>query len=1017
MAGFEELCGRWRRTVGFSEPLESFAGDATYRPPEPEEVPPPATGGVGFECLERIGQGGMGDVFRARQTDLRRVVAVKQLRGGKSAGFVLEALTTGHLEHPNIVPVHALVKDPGGRPSLVMKLVEGESWEERLARGEENLVAGVEILLQVCNAVAYAHSRGIVHNDLKPANVMLGAFGEVLLLDWGLAVDVSGREDSALRRPAAIRGPCGTPAYAPPELARGDGAAVGTWTDVYLLGALLYRLLAGRPPHTGQNLLESLVARMDGPDLGLPDAPEELAALCRRALADEPAERPDGATFSAELRAWLRHRESLRLGAAAEAHLAGLAGLEEQGRRHELYGRCGEALAGFRQALALWEDNGAARDGARRARRTWARAALAFGDLGLAESQVEELPADEASPLRASIVAARTRRERERRARRRLGRVLLGGTVLLVALLAAGLWMRESQNRELRLRAELESRAATLRRLDLRLRGYSDSATLAGLQEAVRVEIAGLRTLQAEHPEENALPLLEGRAYRLLHLRDEAGEALDRGLRAADSPWTAQVGLRERALFWRAALGLDRLLAASLSRQNRTRRAELASLRAETLPRLEVDLRGAEASPALGELAAAWRVFLTDGPEAALPLADALAARGGPEPGAHSLAALCCMLASLDTGERVGASLDRDANQPIIWLGRAMLGLNQRLHDVAEESLQRARMLDPDSWAVRQATVSLQIERGALAAAEAGLARLSDSLFITVCRADIALRRGDSDAALALAEEAARLAPDSHDTWYALGEVLRQRGDFPAALEAAEQAVALEPRVPRGLQLRSWLYRQLDRRDAAYRDAERLAREHPRLANGWELLGQMQSEDGDLAAAAENFREALARDPDSPIGLYGEALIAYRQERPEAEALASRVLAVHPDFVDALELRAILRKARGDAVGLRADLDRLIELAPSYDFHYQRHILLMEQGDREGALADLIEMLQTPEGEEVQFPLMYRQGKLLYELGDLESAIATFELCLPIAPTEEDRAMVENALRQLRALR
>ncbi|MFP5291247.1 MAG: protein kinase domain-containing protein, partial [Actinomycetes bacterium] len=177
---------------------------------------------------------------------------------------------------------------PAGELFMAMKLVGGTSWadllhprtpeqQERARRHDRE--AHVQTLLAVCNAVAFAHSKGIVHRDLKPENVMVGDFGEVLVMDWGIAVDVSERPAPDARAPhrTTVASPSGTPSYMPPELAEGRGEEIGPWTDVYLLGATLHevlttlaRLLAPIVPHVADAMWENLVVAVD------PQAPDSV---------------------------------------------------------------------------------------------------------------------------------------------------------------------------------------------------------------------------------------------------------------------------------------------------------------------------------------------------------------------------------------------------------------------------------------------------------------------------------------------------------------------------------------------------------------------------------------------------------------------------------------------------------------------------------------------------------------------------------------------------------------------
>ena len=204
----------------------------------------------------------MGEVYATRQVGLERLVALKRLSesGSKrlhgAADFITEAVVTASLDHPNILPVHELGLDENGRPFYTMKRVKGLPWSERMPElsNQENL----EILLKVCDAMAYAHNQGVLHRDIKPGNVMLGDYGEVLLMDWGLAAAVPEHEGSLAPKLPPKSAIGGTPAYLSPEMALGQGELINICSDVYLLGAILFEIVNGEPPHDGESTISCL---------------------------------------------------------------------------------------------------------------------------------------------------------------------------------------------------------------------------------------------------------------------------------------------------------------------------------------------------------------------------------------------------------------------------------------------------------------------------------------------------------------------------------------------------------------------------------------------------------------------------------------------------------------------------------------------------------------------------------------------------------------------------------------
>jgi eukaryotic-like serine/threonine-protein kinase len=255
----------------------------------------------GFELGPALGQGGMGIVRVAKQRALNRDVAIKtvhpKLACDEATRMLLqEALILARLDHPNILPIHDL-RYENGELHVVLKKIEGVEWAALMHRPdllrdefavEDPLAWNLEILRTVCNAVHYAHSRGVVHRDLKPENVMIGQFGEVYLIDWGLAVclDDDGTDRYPLARDAKQL--AGSPSYMAPEMLGDSEHPISERTDVYLLGAILYDIIAGRPPHAGRAMsqIREQVLRSQP---ALPSTcPSELARICRVAMQLEP---------------------------------------------------------------------------------------------------------------------------------------------------------------------------------------------------------------------------------------------------------------------------------------------------------------------------------------------------------------------------------------------------------------------------------------------------------------------------------------------------------------------------------------------------------------------------------------------------------------------------------------------------------------------------------------------------------------------------------------------------------
>ncbi len=375
-------------------------GDAPSGPPTrpgSTEMPAPANAPRRLQLLGEIARGGMGAILKGRDPDLSRDLAVKVLLDRHRDDpdllrrFVEEAQIAGQLQHPGIVPVYRLGTLPDRRPYFTMKLVRGRTLAALLAerdvpvgwvqptdagRGQpgglhppyDDLPRFVSIFEQVCRTMAYAHSRGVIHRDLKPSNIMVGGFGEVQVMDWGLAKVLahgeaasrpdepsranetvvatarSGSAGSDLSRAGSV---IGTPAYMAPEQARGEVHRVEARADVFALGAILCEVLTGRPPYVGRTTAEvqRKAARGDTAEAlaatEASGADPELIAVARDCLAAEPEDRPADARAVADRVAShlagvgerLRRAEVERVAEAARAEAAEAAGAAERRAR------------------------------------------------------------------------------------------------------------------------------------------------------------------------------------------------------------------------------------------------------------------------------------------------------------------------------------------------------------------------------------------------------------------------------------------------------------------------------------------------------------------------------------------------------------------------------------------------------------------------------------------------------------------------------------------------------------
>lgn len=395
-----------------------------------------------YELLRVLGEGGMGVVYEARQTSIDRHVALKMIKGAaarqekQKAKFLAEAVVTGDLDHPNIVPIYDVGRNEQGALFYSMKKVQGTPWDDVI--GQKSLSENLEILLRVADAVAFAHARGVVHRDLKPENTMLGEFGEVLVMDWGLAQPSKRFRKSASITETSSMG--GTPAYMAPEMATGPLDKITPLSDVYLLGAILYEILTGKPPHQGKNAMKCLMAAARN-EIVPTDKTGELVDIALKAMATDPAERyQDVRSFQAAIRDYQSHSESILLSTRAEDDLAAA-------KQTDDYQAYAKALFGFQEAHELWAGNKRAQAGISEAQQAYADSARRKGDYDLGLSLLDETNPNH-QPLRRQLLADRQEREARKHRLAAAKRMAMGLAVAFMAAVLIGFfWVSYEANR------------------------------------------------------------------------------------------------------------------------------------------------------------------------------------------------------------------------------------------------------------------------------------------------------------------------------------------------------------------------------------------------------------------------------------------------------------------------------------------------------------------------------------------------------------------------------------------
>jgi len=309
-----------RRSERSLNPERSLAGQSSRSVGAPAPGAPATS--APFTIIRQHARGGLGCVNLARDEAIQRDVALKQIlphladNPHSRTRFVTEAKITGQLEHPGIVPVYNMGTDASGHPYYVMKFVRGRTLDDHIADyyAFPNPLVFRELLrrfVAVCQAIAYAHSRSVIHRDIKPSNIMLGDYGETLVLDWGLAKDLKDKSNRNADAHAAASGNSnplmsqganltmdgqiiGTPAYMSPEQASGKTELHGPASDIFSLGGVLYKLLSGQAPNIGKSSSSS------GPRTYTPPAPPstlqkevdpQLEAICLKAMSPRPEDR------------------------------------------------------------------------------------------------------------------------------------------------------------------------------------------------------------------------------------------------------------------------------------------------------------------------------------------------------------------------------------------------------------------------------------------------------------------------------------------------------------------------------------------------------------------------------------------------------------------------------------------------------------------------------------------------------------------------------------------------------
>ncbi len=1021
-----------------------------------------------FEFGEILGRGGMGQVHAAVDRRLRREVAIKRLLpDGSAAGrvrrFVEEAQVTGQLEHPNIVPVHELgLESASARPFLVMKRVRGRSLDRILEGVAAGRASGLGppgaaetpdlvrarllgVFVKVCDAVAYAHSRGVLHRDLKPANVMVGEFGEVLVMDWGLArVTGRGEEPVETDRSSDPQAPDrttdgnvpGTPFYMSPEQASGV-VELGPASDVYALGGLLYEMLALVRPVEGTNLFEVL-GRIRSGRIDPPPArsrapwsiPRELEAAVSKAMALVPGERyPSATALATDVESFLAG------GTLAAADYSPWQLLAKWAARHRtpLLGAAATFLALLLGGAGVLHARRAERARAIEARRASAEATWAGAGAG-APGGGGGAAGDEAG--RESPFHPATAQEHFRRH--------------LAGLLRMGRGLQEHPDPPTAWREEVVRRADALRE---RAQTTGDWALAAALAESVETwGAAGAadrdeRLAAVDRAREETARLDRDRLSEVLRRIEEAegrGERYGllapgvlqetaRRMAAVASPAATEAALRLAAGGEVRGTGRRFLVELLGRRGDPVTRSEGRAAPDLVASALDEDPRGASAEERATWILAAARL------EAAAPGCVAgIEGRLERERSNAGLAALAAeeaaaFLARIRGGSRLPSpALEPEAFRTQVddladWLLASVASgpdYTRFLLDLAEDPARPTRacrfVLDQigfhgDSVApdpARPARTAVTVLREIFA--RLPLEWLSDARpddadpetwsrarLLGIAAAENLSRLGDP--VLARGLDALRVRAGVWSTWRRATRIAFALAPLDAW---GEPATALD-RIDRG---RARL--EQDDLDGAIRDFDRALEAEPGSATALVQRGIARTRSGDRAGGLADLDRALELDPGRSDALRLRGTVrALAGDGSGALADYDAALARTPDDLEARNDRAVLRWQAGDRKGAQADLDRVLELCPGYGLaHLNRGNVRRESGDLEGAIADYGRSIALDPDE----PKAYeRRGTALAELGRAREALADLGRAIAVAPWAVEPRVARARLRFL----
>ncbi len=1025
-----------RREEPPADPGVSFLGrtlglHADVRLPEVEGTPAPHSSPAGpggltglaadlgrYRILGEIGRGGVGAVYRARDIDLGRDVALKVLleshRGHPEATkrFIEEAQISGQLQHPGIVPLHEIGLIAGDIPYFTMKLVKGTTLEALLVARKDPASSRQRFLgvfQQVAETMAYAHARGVIHRDLKPSNVLVGAFGEVQVIDWGLAKVISegGIADERRARKSHVElsvietiralgagskslagSVMGTPDYMPPEQAHGDVDGLDQRSDVFGLGAILCEILTGKPPYPGPTPEEALEQARRG---ALEDAMSrlercggdpEIVALARRCLAIEPRGRPlDAGAVAREVSEHLSSAEERARAAEVEAARARIEALQERKRRYLATSLAATVLLSLLLGGAAWFR-------AKSQRRAIADEAVAMAARALQDAVDSRSQASGSSALdRWETALASAARSLER----------------AQAALAA-----DPSDR----RARVHEERAVLLQEEVR-RGIGE-ARRAGVVEAenrrVLARLEEIRELLPHRPDPEKLEEDLRRAFR--SYRQDRGTFPDDGDRIdveSLEPKVAAERIRRSGLGDAMARSLDDW-ALALRRSGTIAAAERLlgiAIEADGDPlRREIRRAALGADPerriaGLRKIADDLRrqIAAEDRPQELFPaltidlLADSLLAAGETRE-AGSIYRAAHLLHPDDYWALHALALQADEageNDAREFVRAAVASRKESVHawkDLAA-SLVREEDLDGAAGALQQA--ARRAPADAAVAEELG---------------NVLVRTEDLDGAVAAFGEAARLSPSKAEVQFRLATALERKGEPQGAVKASRKAIELDPAHVGARLLLAALLLENGSWEEALGSWTAVVALKPGLAAAHLGLGRSLAATGDVDGSIRALTTALELDPALPSARFHLGLTLARKGDLSG-AVAALEKAVRADLKSFSPLQALAPSSFGPVPWIDHGQDEswektleVLRIAPVGE---------QDRASRQGLLGEVLARLGRHEEALValriaadldrkDLPTLLRLGLCLVETGKAGEAWKVSDRALELDP-------------------